>query len=94
MEERNIGWAVQQMKAGNKVQREGWNGKGMYLAYQEGSVIPAELARGGAAKSVAEEGVEQITIHPHISMRAADQSVFCWNPNNLDMLATDWQLVD
>lgn len=29
-----IGWAVKQMHDGNKVQRSGWNGKGMYLQLQ------------------------------------------------------------
>jgi hypothetical protein len=29
-----IGWAVEQMKAGHKVRRSGWNGKGMWLALQ------------------------------------------------------------
>jgi hypothetical protein len=31
-----IGWAVEQMKAGQRVARRGWNGRGMYLAYKAG----------------------------------------------------------
>lgn len=27
----DFGWAIQQLKAGNKVQRSGWNGKNMHL---------------------------------------------------------------
>lgn len=34
MVERNFGWALQELKAGSKVMREGWNGKGMWLALQ------------------------------------------------------------
>ena len=30
----DIGWAVKQMWNGDKVQRAGWNGKGMHLALQ------------------------------------------------------------
>ena len=30
----DIGWAVKELRNGNKVQRQGWNGKGMYLALQ------------------------------------------------------------
>ena len=30
----DIGWAVDVMRAGNRVRREGWNGKGMWLAIQ------------------------------------------------------------
>lgn len=29
-----FGWAIEQLKAGNRVQRVGWNGKGMYLELQ------------------------------------------------------------
>lgn len=29
-----IGWAVKEMQDGAKVQRSGWNGKGMWLALQ------------------------------------------------------------
>lgn len=29
-----IGWAVKQMQFGLRVQRDGWNGKGMYLMLQ------------------------------------------------------------
>lgn len=29
-----IGWALEQMRNGNKVTRPGWNGKGMWLALQ------------------------------------------------------------
>lgn len=30
----DFGWALRQLKLGYKVAREGWNGKGMYLALQ------------------------------------------------------------
>lgn len=29
-----IGWAVKEMHNGSKVARQGWNGKGMYIALQ------------------------------------------------------------
>lgn len=34
MEECNFGWALRMLKSGLKVSREGWNGKGMWLALQ------------------------------------------------------------
>lgn len=33
-EEREIGWAVMQMRKGGHVTRSGWNGKGQYLGIQ------------------------------------------------------------
>jgi hypothetical protein len=30
----NFGWAIEEMKKGNKVAREGWNGKGIFIELQ------------------------------------------------------------
>jgi hypothetical protein len=34
MEEPDFSWALRKLKAGVRVARSGWNGKGMYLALQ------------------------------------------------------------
>lgn len=34
MEQTDFGWALRQLRNGRKVQRSGWNGKGMWLALQ------------------------------------------------------------
>lgn len=34
MEPNTIGWAVDQLRKGNRVCRQGWNGKNMYLQLQ------------------------------------------------------------
>ena len=34
-DQQNFGWALEQCKAGNKVARQGWNGKGMFLELQK-----------------------------------------------------------
>lgn len=34
MRDKNFGWALEILRAGGRVQREGWNGKGMWLALQ------------------------------------------------------------
>lgn len=90
-----FGLAIEALKAGKKVARAGWNGKGMWLALQAGSVITPEQARGGAAKGRADEGATEITILPHIDMRAADGSVVVgWLASQTDMLAEDWMIVE
>ncbi len=33
-EQHDFGWAIRELKAGRKVTRPGWNGKGMWLALQ------------------------------------------------------------
>lgn len=34
MDYTDFGWALKQLRAGNRVARSGWNGKGMWLALQ------------------------------------------------------------
>lgn len=90
-----FGLAIEALKKGLRVARAGWNGKGMWLALQPGSVISPEQARGGAAKGRADEGATSIAILPHIDMRAADGAVVIgWLASQTDMLADDWQIVE
>lgn len=90
----SFGEALIFLKAGKKVARTGWNGKGMWIAMQEGSTITPEQARGGAAKGRADEGATEIVILPHIDMRAADGSIVVgWLASQTDMLANDWHIV-
>ena len=89
----NFGQAIIELKKGNKVSRKGWNGKGMYLALQKGSVINKENARGGVAKCMAQEGHQDIEICPHIDMKSADNKVIIgWLASQTDMLAEDWEI--
>lgn len=57
-------------------------------------MISKDKARGGAAKAVADEGVENITILPHIDMKLVDGSVLVgWLASQIDLLAIDWFVV-
>lgn len=38
--EHDIGWAVDQMLAGHKVRRKGWNGKGQYIVFMPPLYLP------------------------------------------------------
>lgn len=89
--------AINLIKNGMKVRREGWNGKGMWVALTPGSEFPKDLAKDGhAAKHRADEpGVDQIKLLPHIDMRAADGSmVIGWLASQTDLLANDWCIVE
>ena len=91
-----FGLAIEALKAGKKVARAGWNGKGMWIAYTPGSEFAPELAKSGhAAAHRAEEAPrEDVRLLPHIDMRAADGSmVVGWLASQTDMLAEDWAVV-
>lgn len=91
----NFGDAIAALKDGKRVERAGWNGRGMWLALTQGSSIPASDARSGAALFVSNlESPQTITIGAHIDMRAADGSVVIgWLASQTDMLAEDWSIV-
>lgn len=90
--------AIQKLKQGFKLQRQGWNGKGVWVAMTPGFIIPHQMKtdggtiRGAAAHMI--DGDKDINILPHIDMRAADGSlVIGWLASQTDMLAEDWQVV-
>ena len=94
----SFGDALAALKAGAKVARRGWNGKGMWVALTPGSAFLAQHAKCGhaAAKRADELGdpEAQIELLPHIDMRAADGSIVVgWLASQTDMLAEDWEVV-
>ena len=95
----SFGHALVALESGQRVAREGWNGKGMWIAYTPGSSFAPEYAKDGhAAKHRADELVDTVGIKvdllPHIDMRTADGSmVVGWLASQTDMLAKDWHVV-
>lgn len=86
-------WAIQQLKAGRKVQRKGLNGKGMFITLQQGSTVDGELMRNAPAKEFYTG--KKCNIAPHIDMKAADDTyVVGWLASQTDMLADDWQIAE
>lgn len=89
----DFGKALNALKAGQKVARRGWNGKGMFLTLQAGSEVDGTLMRNEGAKNY--YGSKPVKICPHIDMKAADDSyVVGWLASQTDMLAEDWEVVE
>jgi hypothetical protein len=89
----DIGWAVREMRYhGGRVRRAGWNGKGMYLAFQKGypDGIPIN-ANTAQATGIAQGTVCQFL--PYVMMCTVDGSFVPWLCSQTDLLATDWELV-
>ena len=80
--------ALEMLKAGCKVARAGWNGRGMFVFLVPGSTFKVNRA---PLSGIYPEGTE-VNYRPHIDMKAADGSIFTWTPNQLDVLAEDWEL--
>lgn len=92
----SFGDAINSLKAGKKVARKGWNGKGMFLVLCPGSEVPADYMRVKPVKKFyQQEGRTSVIIAPHIDLKAADGTyVTGWLASQTDMLADDWFTVE
>jgi hypothetical protein len=84
----NFGEALVALKQGLKVEREGWNGKGMFIYLVPGSTFNVNRP---PLLGIYPEGTP-IVYRPHIDMRTADGSCVPWLASQTDILANDWFL--
>jgi len=84
----DFGEAVRALKAGSKVAREGWNGKGMFLFLVPGSTFTVNRP---PLLGIYPEGTS-VNYHAHIDMKTAQDTVVPWLASQTDVLAEDWQL--
>lgn len=85
----DFGAAVLALKAGQKVAREGWNGRGMFVFLVPGSVFKVNRP---PLLGIYPEGTE-ITYRPHINIKNVDGTIATWVPSITDLMAEDWQVV-
>jgi hypothetical protein len=81
-----FGEALELIKQGNKVARDGWNGKDMFIFLVPGSTFKVNRA---PLLGIYPEGTE-ITYRPHIDMKTVDGEIVPWVASQSDILATDW----
>ena len=86
----NFGAAIEALKQGKKVARQGWNGKGMFLYYVSAGCYPVKME---AAKSIADEN-GMVEYGAYIAMKTAQGNVVPWLASQTDMLAEDWVIVE
>jgi len=78
------------VKEGKRLQRAGWNGKGMFVFLVPGSVFKVNRP---PLLGIYPEGTE-IKYHAHIDMRTADGVIVPWLASQTDVLAEDWHVVE
>ena len=89
----SFGDAVEILKKGARVAREGWNGKGMWLMM----VHPDDDAAVPPRPTYAVAGIVDDTTNgclPWIGMKTADNKFVPWLASQTDVLAEDWQIVE
>lgn len=88
-----FGLAIEAMKKGYKVARNGWNGKGMWIYLMSPLFLPADKVNERTRKCIGEG--KALDSQPYIVMWTAQGK---WQPGWLasqaDMLAEDWHTVE
>jgi len=89
----DFGWALQQLRTGGLLTRQGWNGKGMYIvlqkAYPDGIPINQNTAES--------TGIPQGTVCrflPYLMMKTADGAFVPWLASQTDILSFDWEYAE
>lgn len=81
--------ALKCVKRGQRVARDGWNGKGMFIFLVPGSTFKVNRE---PLMSILGEGTE-VNYHGHVDMRTANGQIVPWLCSQTDMLAEDWHVV-
>lgn len=83
-----FGLALEAMKSGLKIARQGWNGKGMFVYYVPASSYAATTI---AAK---EYFNGPVPYNAYMAIKNTDDTVSTWVPSVNDCLSEDWVIVE
>ncbi len=84
-----FGLAVEAMKLGHKVCREGWNGKGMFAYY-----VPAGVYLAHSEAMMGEFENDMVPYRHYLALKTAQDDVATWSPSTSDALAEDWIILE
>lgn len=92
-----FGLAIEALKAGERVARSGWNGKGMWLSLSgalSGHLVAAENFWSPHNAEFARDNGGKALVQPCITMKtAANEIQMGWLASQSDMLAEDWNII-
>lgn len=82
----NFSAALAAVKLGDKISRQGWNGKGMFVFLVPGSTF---VVNRPPLLGIYPDGTS-VNYHAHLDMRTADGQIVPWLASQTDLLADDW----
>jgi len=86
----DFGEAIAALKAGDRVTRAGWNGRGMFLYYVPAASYPAQRNERGTMLGVFPD--DMVPYRDYIAMKTVDNNVVPWVASQTDVLASDWEI--
>ena len=102
----NFGQAIEALKEGKKVQRTGWNGKGLFVFMQVPSSINREIVpkMQSLPQSVKDEferrfndpneQIDAIYYDNQLALVNPSNLITGWSPSVSDSLSNDWIVLD
>lgn len=99
MKNLDFGAAISALKAGRRVTRAGWNGRGMYLWLMPAATVKAEWCREPHLKQIAEANGGEVECLGSIRMFTVNAQgrravLTGWLASQTDILAEDWEILD
>ena len=90
-----FGEAIEALKQGKKVAREGWNGKGMFLWLKPATTIKSDWCKDPILKFIVDANGGETEALGTICMKTADGKVLTgWLASQTDMLLEDWMIIE
>lgn len=94
LETMDFGDAIRALKAGAKVARKGWNGKGMFLWLKPAATVKSEWCKDPMLKNLADANGGTIEALGTICMFTAQHQILTgWLASQTDILAEDWVVI-
>ena len=94
----NFGEAIEALKQGKRVARQGWNGKGMFLILNGGYSVEKEKSRPDNHINEAflvSKYQTHLHIGKHVDMWTAQNNLCVgWLASQTDMLSEDWEVLE
>lgn len=92
-----FGNAIEALKAGHRVRRAGWNGKGMFLFLLPAGTVPKAAIHDPKLRAVIDAEIQGDTFEAlgSIRMFTADKKILTgWLASQTDMLSEDWEILE
>jgi Protein of unknown function (DUF2829) len=86
----DFGQALEELKAGNRVERAGWNGRSLWVGFRAENVGDGPTNDGKARRLALGASV---VLRPYLAMRSADGELAYWTASQADVMAEDWSTV-
>lgn len=86
----DFGKAIEALKAGKNVAREGWNGKAMWLKLVNNYEVNEDL--GPVWSRPIKEGESPLL--PWIGMKTVNDKFVPWLASQTDILSEDWEIAE